>query len=153
MNGWTGGCRDHKVKGRLKMCLWSEGFQRVRLEREQEKQAPERNLGHVPHLPGRQLTIPHQLAARAAWLHLCPAARPWAIRGPCDWLFQSRWAKSFCHQRQAGDVPGMLTLLCLLLEPKSLVTVNTTGTGPDTELPWVLLGREEGPVSHGWKHK
>lgn len=29
---------------------------RMKLEREQEKQALEGNLGHVPHLPGRWLT-------------------------------------------------------------------------------------------------
>lgn len=72
------------MKGSLKMCLFNEGFQRVRLEREQEKQALERNAGHVPHLPGRQLIVAHQLAAWAAWLHLCPAARPRAAQGPCD---------------------------------------------------------------------
>lgn len=51
----------------------------MRLEREQEKQALERNLGHVPPLRGRQITLPHTLAAWAAWLHLGPAARTWAI--------------------------------------------------------------------------
>lgn len=52
-----------------------------------------------------------------------------------------RLLQSFCHQGQAGDAPGMLSLSCLLLQPKSLVTVNITDAGPDTELPWVLAGQ------------
>lgn len=48
------------------------------------------------------------------------------------------------RQAQAGDAPGMLTLSCLLLEPKSLVTVNIADAGPDTELSWVLAGQGGG---------
>lgn len=87
------------MKGRLKMCLFNEGVQRIRLEREQEKQALERNVGHVPHLPGRQLTVPHQLAAWEAWLHLCPAARPWATQGPCDCSREGRPRASAVRDR------------------------------------------------------
>lgn len=52
-----------------------------------------------------------------------------------------RLLQSFCRQGQAGDAPGMLSVSCLLLQPKSLVTVNITDAGPDTELPWVLAGQ------------
>lgn len=56
----------------------------------------------------------------------------------------------------------MLTLLCLLLEPKSLVTVNTTGPGPDTQaapglggvgggtrIPWLETQIKGGQVNIG----
>lgn len=38
-------------------------------------------------------------------------------------------------------MPGMPSLSSLLLELKSLVTVNIMDVGPDTELPWVLAGQ------------
>lgn len=59
--------------GRLEMRLLNSGLQRMRPEREQEKQAFERNLGLVAPLPGRWLMDPLPAG------RLGPAARPRAI--------------------------------------------------------------------------
>ena len=111
----------------------------MRPEREQEKQALERNLGLVAPLPGRQLMHLSPAGCLGSLASLGPSCQVLGhLRPGC--LFQSRWGKSFCRQRQSSDSRGMPCLSCLLLEPKSLVTVNC-GCGPDTEQPWVLAGQ------------
>ena len=105
-----------------------------------EQQILERKLGHVLQVLGRRLTHPSPagcLGSLAPAGPSCQATGHLRPRGPLS----SRWARNFCHHRQAGATPGMPFFSSPRSVPQSLVTVNITDAGPATELPWVLAGQ------------